>query len=125
MGCLKDLYSGALLVLPNLLVLPPLLALLPLLLPSLVLSLRRFHCDVDVDVVRSLGVNGDVDNQLSTRSEGNIGLEESMFGDQMLVWGEKLAGFPVIPEQDGIRQVARLMDAPGLGTLFATRWWTY
>ncbi len=69
---------------------------------------------VDVDVVRSLGVNGDVDNQLSTCSEGNIGLKESMFGDQMLVWGEKLTRFPVIAEQDGIRQVANCLgdDSP-------------
>jgi hypothetical protein len=44
LGCSKDLYSGALLALPNLLALPPLLALLPLLPPSLALSLRHFRC---------------------------------------------------------------------------------
>jgi hypothetical protein len=41
---LKDLYSGALLALPNLLALLPSLALLPLLPPSLALSLRHFRC---------------------------------------------------------------------------------
>ncbi len=53
---------------------------------------------IDVNVVSSSGVNGDFDNQLGTRSKGNIGLEQFTFGNQMLVWCKKLAGVPVIAE---------------------------
>ncbi len=53
---------------------------------------------VNVDVVSSLGVNGDFNNQLGTRGKGDVGLEQFTFGNQMLVWCKKLAGVPVIAE---------------------------
>ena len=51
---------------------------------------------INVDVVSSSGVNRDYDNQLGTRGEGDVGLEQFMFGNKMLVWCKKLAGVLVI-----------------------------
>jgi hypothetical protein len=53
---------------------------------------------VDVDVVSSSGVNGDYDNRLGTRGKGDVGLEQFVFGNQMLVLCRKLARVPVIAE---------------------------
>ncbi len=53
---------------------------------------------VNVDIVSSLGVNGDFDNQLGTRGKGDVGLKQFTFGNQMLVWCKNIAGVPVIAE---------------------------
>ena len=54
----------------------------------------------------SLGVDGDLNDQLGSSGKGDIWLKEFTLGDQMLVWGKKLTGVPVITEEDCIHQVS-------------------
>jgi hypothetical protein len=53
---------------------------------------------INVDIVSSLGVNGDFVNKLGTRGKGDVGCKEFAFGNQMLVWSKKLARVPIIAE---------------------------
>jgi hypothetical protein len=64
----------------------------------------------NVEVMHSVGVNGDVDNQLRSFGERGVVIEERSLWNKMLVGGKKLVGVPIVVVQDCICKVANCLQ---------------
>ncbi len=69
-----------------------------------------------VDIVHPVGVDGDVNNQLSALTKRDVVVEECLLRNQMLVWSRQVVvGIPSVIVQDCVCQVAMTSHSYGQG----------